>query len=92
MKNFDFACYFETANDGTILIKCRDLPQLLSWSADGQPEEVWARYAVEECNAFMLEKGLKVPFASAPLEGEYVVKLAPELVTKIEKSNKALEE
>lgn len=30
MKNFDFACYFETANDGTILIKCRDLPQLLS--------------------------------------------------------------
>ena len=39
-----------------------------------------------------MEKGLKVPFASAPLEGEYVVKLAPELVTKIEKSNKALEE
>ncbi len=91
MKNFDFACYFETANDGTILIKCRDLPQLLSWSADGQPEEVWSRYAVEECIAFMLEKGLKVPFASAPLEGEYVVQLAPELTAKIEKSNKALE-
>ena len=87
MKNFNFACRFVNADDGTVLIKCRDLPELLSWSVDGQPVEVWARYAVEDCLAFMIKQGLEIPYASPAQKGEHVVELDPSETAKILLSN-----
>ena len=49
MSNFDFPCRFEKLKDGTEIVRCRDLPELLSYSVDGEPLENWARYAVEDC-------------------------------------------
>ena len=48
ITNFNFACRFLKAEDGTEIIKCRDLPELLSWSVDEKPQETWVRYAIED--------------------------------------------
>lgn len=83
MSNFNFACHFLKAEDGTEIIKCRDIPELLSWPADGESKEEWARYAVEDCIAFMMKDGIKVPCASPALPGEFVVELTPTEEAKI---------
>ena len=57
MSNFDFPCRFEKLEDGTDIIRCRDIPELLSYSVDGEPLENWARYAVEDCVEFRIKDG-----------------------------------
>lgn len=90
--SFDFACKFVNVEDGTKIIKCRDLPELLSWPADGETFEQWARYAVEDCLAFRMKDGEKIPEASAPEEGEYVVKLTTSEEAKILLHNEMVRE
>lgn len=40
MCNFNFACHFVKVEDGTEIIKCRDIPELLSWPADGEKKRI----------------------------------------------------
>ena len=61
MSNFDFPCRFEKLEDGTEIVRCRDLPELLSYSVDGEPLENWARYAVEDCVEFRIKDGELIP-------------------------------
>ena len=91
MSDFNFACYFLKAEDGTDIIKCRDIPELLSWPADGESKESWARYAVEDCIAFMMKDGIKVPYASPAQAGEFVVELTPTEEVKILLHNEMIE-
>lgn len=76
--NFDFACSYEKEEEegGERLIRCRDMPELLSWPAEGETFEQWARYAVEDCIVFRMQDGELVPEASAARPGEYVVRLS----------------
>lgn len=83
MSNFNFACRFIKAEDGTEIIKCRDLPELLSWPADGESKETWARYAVEDCIAFRIKDGIEVPPASPAQDNEFIVELTPTEEAKI---------
>ena len=83
MSGFNFACKFLKVEDGTEVIKCRDLPELLSWPSDGETLEQWARYAVEDCIMFRMKDGEAIPEASDPEEGEYVVKLTTSEEAKI---------
>lgn len=76
MSKFNFACRFMTVEDGTEIIKCRDLPELLSWPAEGETLEQWAHYAVKDCVAFRLKDGLEVPEATPAEDGEYVVEIS----------------
>jgi antitoxin HicB len=87
MSNFDFPCRFEKLEDGTEIVRCRDLPELLSYSVDGEPLENWARYAVEDCVEFRIKDGEIIPEASPALPGEYVVHLDANQVAKILLSN-----
>jgi hypothetical protein len=64
MSNFDFPCRFEKLKDGTEIVRCRDLPELLSYSVDGEPLENWARYAVEDCVEFRIKDGELIPEAN----------------------------
>lgn len=82
MSNFDFPCRFEKLEDGTEIVRCRDLPELLSYSVDGEPLENWARYAVEDCVEFRIKDGELIPEASPALPGEYVVRLSANQVAK----------
>lgn len=83
MCNFNFACHFVKVEDGTAIIKCRDIPELLSWPADGETKEDWARYAVQDCISFMMKDGIKVPYATPAKKGEFVVELTPTEEAKI---------
>ncbi len=83
MSTFNFACKFLKVEDGTEIIRCRDLPELLSWSSDGETLGQWARYAVEDCIAFRMKDGELIPEASDPQEGEYVVTLTTSEEAKI---------
>lgn len=83
MKRFDFACKFLKVEDGTEIIKCRDLPELLSWPSDGETLEQWARYAVEDCIAFRIRDGEIIPEATEPEAGEFVVRLSSSEEAKI---------
>lgn len=83
MSNFNFACKFLKVEDGTEIIKCRDLPELLSWPSEGETLEQWARYAVEDCIAFRMGDGEVIPEASEPEDGEFVVKLTANEEAKI---------
>ena len=87
MSNFDFPCRFEKLKDGTEIVRCRDLPELLSYSVDGEPLENWARDAVEDCVEFRIKDGELIPEASPALPGEYVVHLSANQVAKILLSN-----
>ena len=79
--------HFEKLEDGTEIVRCRDLPELLSYSVDGEPLENWARYAVEDCVEFRIKDGELIPEASPALPGEYVVRLSANQVAKILLSN-----
>lgn len=83
MCNFNFACRFQKIEDGSTVITCRDLPELLSWAADGDTDEDWAKKAVEDCIAFRVQDGLEIPFASPAQEGEYIVELSTTEVVKV---------
>ena len=83
MAGFNFSCKFLKVEDGTEIIKCRDLPELLSWPEDGETLEQWAKYAVEDCIAFRIKDGEIIPEASDPEPGEYVVKLTTSEEAKI---------
>lgn len=83
MSQFNFSCKFLKVEDGTEIIKCRDLPELLSWPGDGETLEQWAKYAVQDCIAFRMKDGETIPEASKPEDGEYVVRLSPSEEAKI---------
>lgn len=83
MSGFNFACQFLKVEDGTEIIRCRDLPELLSWPSNGETPEKWARYAVEDCISFRMKDGELVPEASEPQEGELVVSLTKSAEAKI---------
>lgn len=83
MAQFNFACSFLKVEDGTEIIKCRDLPELLSWPANGETMEDWARYAVEDCIAFRIKDGEKIPTASPAEKDEFVVRLSAVQEAKI---------
>lgn len=81
---FDFACSITEEDDGKVhLIRCRDIPELLSWAEDGESDETWARYAVMDCIAFMMKDGVKIASATASEEGEFVVRLSLSATLKI---------
>lgn len=86
MTQFDFAVFY-TEIDGLEVIRCRDLPELMSWPADGESKKDWARYAVFDTIAFRLDDQKEVPVASEPRLGEYVVELPAVKAAKIELSN-----
>lgn len=52
------------------------MPELLSRPAEGETLEQWAHYAVKDCVASRLKDGLKVPEATPPEDGEYVVEIS----------------
>lgn len=81
MTQFDFAVFY-TEIDGLEVIRCRDLPELLSWPADGESKKDWARYAVFDTIAFRLDDQKEVPVASEPRLGEYALDLAEFSTTK----------
>lgn len=83
MANFNFPCKFIKVEDGSEIVRCRDLLELLSWSVDGQPLQMWARDAVEDCLSFRIKDGEKIPEASAAQDGEFVVDLSTEKTAKI---------
>ena len=68
-----FACRCERQRDGTQVIRCRDLPELLSGPAEVESFETWARYAVLDCIGFRRKHGEAIPMPSEPLPGEFVV-------------------
>ncbi len=90
MANFNFPCQFIKVEDGTIIIKCRDLPELLSWPDKGESVETWAKHAVMDTLAFRIKDGLKVPYASKAKKGEFVVQLTPTEEAKILLHNEML--
>lgn len=92
MNGFNFACKFLKVEDGTDIIKCRDLPELLSWPSEGETLEQWARYAVEDCLMFRMRDGEVIPEASDPEPGEYVVRLTPNEEAKILLHNEMVRE
>ena len=67
-------------DDGTQVIRCRDLPELLSRPAEGETFETWARYAVLDCIGFRQKHGEAIPTPSEPLPGEFVVSLTSDEV------------
>ncbi len=87
MGKFDFACRFETLEDGSPFITCRDLPELLTWPAEGETNEQWAEYGIKDCIEFRIKEGEVIPEATPAQDGEYVVKLSQEYVEKIIKHN-----
>ena len=92
MSGFNFACKFQKIEDGTEIIKCRDLPELLSWTNEGETLKAWARYAVEDCIMFRMRDGEIIPEASDPKPGEYVVRLTLNEEAKILLHNEMLKE
>ena len=95
MSNFNFACRFEKLEDGTEIVRCRDLPELLSYStnemneANGEPidNESLAKYAVLDAIAFRFGDRTAIPEATSALPGEFVVELTLNQVAKILLSN-----
>ena len=87
MANFNYACRVIKADDGTEIIKCRDFPELLSWSVDGKSLETWAKYAIEDCLNFRMKDRMPIPEASPAQEEEFVVELELTQVAKILLSN-----
>ena len=83
MGSFNFACKFLKVEDGTEIIKCRDLQELLSWTLKGDSPEQWARYAVVDCLTFRMRDGEMIPEASEPEPGEFVVRLTPNEEAKV---------
>lgn len=77
--------------DGTVIVKCRDLPELLSWPAEGETPEGWARFAVEDCITFRMKDGEKIPVATPPEPGEFVVRLTATAEVKILLHNEMVE-
>lgn len=92
MSGFNFACKFQKIEDDTEIIKCRDLPELLSWTNEGETPEAWARYAVEDCLMFRMRDGEIIPEASDPKPGEYVVRLTLNEEAKILLHNEMVKE
>lgn len=91
MSKFNYACQFLTLEDGSPIIKCRDLPELLSWPMENETSEEWARYAVEDCIEFRMRDGEIIPEASEAKEDEYVVELTQELIEKILQHNEKVQ-
>ena len=87
MSQFNFSCRFLKVEDGTEIIKCRDLPELLSWPGEGEALEQWAKYAVLDCISFRMKDGEPIPEASEPEAGEYVVRLSASEKAKILRHN-----
>ncbi len=81
--SFNFACKKLKVEDGTEIIKCRDLPEILSWPSEGDSFENWARYAVEDCLAFRMKDGTVIPEASEAKTGEFVVRLPLSVAAKV---------
>lgn len=77
--------------DGTVIVKCRDLPELLSWPAEGETPENWARFAVENCIVFRMKDGERIPVTTPPEPGEFVVRLTATAEAKILLHNEMVE-
>ena len=90
--SFNFACHFLNVEDGSQIIKCRDLPELLSWPENGETLEQWSRYAVMDCILFRMKDGEIIPSASKAESGEYVVRLSASVEAKIHLHNTMVEQ
>lgn len=74
---------FLTADEGTIIVRCRDLPELLTFGDDEASALASAEDALEVVLLSYAEKGIDTPTPSVPMAGEHLVHLAARVAAKL---------
>ncbi len=79
---FEYPVAFEKARDGTFVIKCRDLPEVVSQGKNAEDANLAAEGALQAAMEYRIREGLDIPSPSTARRGERLVSLPPETAAK----------
>jgi antitoxin HicB len=82
MHNFEYAVKLARADEGGLVVTCRDLPELITQGEDLQDALEQASDAMAEAFAMRIDDGLDFPIPSACKRGERVVAPPVEMMAK----------
>lgn len=88
---YDYAIRFEQDTAPGLAVYCRDLPELNSYGDDREHAIREAVDAIETTLSIYVDQRRAIPQASAPQEGEHVVRLPAVTVAKIALWNAMME-
>lgn len=79
---FEYPVAFEKHRDGTFVLTCRDLPEVVSQGKDDEDATLAAEGALQAAIEYRIRESLDIPKPSNPRRGERLVSVPPETAAK----------